>query len=149
MNTKIKYGFLLALVFLITSVFSQKAPHKITTDSGTVYLGFYTGGTTMAIAYYSNRIDSMPNVTKKPMSKPYLDTLSLILSNVKAQRHYQQKIGPARYSKIYVQGTPRKLAFFSGWTILDYTNRRIYQTVVRGTKYEEMLRRFVENNWNK
>ena len=137
-----------SFVFLSTSLLAQKPSRQIIVDSGIVYQNYHSGLTTNHVANTSASIDSIPEAIKKPISKKYLDTLSIILTNLKHARHFQQKLGWTNYAKVYINGIPYRLAFFDNWAIIDFTTIPHRQIVIKNTKYTEIYKRFILNNWH-
>ena len=135
------------LLFFSTSILAQKSSRQIVVDSGFVYKNYHSGLTTAHLAYTSICIDTINKVTKTPISKMYLDTLSTILTELKHERHLQQKMGRTNYSKVYIKGIAYRLAFFDEWGILDVTKKPYKQIVIRDTNYADIYRRFILNNW--
>lgn len=134
-------------LFLPTGLLAQNVSGQLVVDSGIVYENFYKGGTTAMISYYSLSIDTMAQVDRKPISRAYIDTLSAILSGLKPKRHFQQKIGPGKYAKVYISGIPHRLAFIDNWAIIDFSCRPYKQIVVTKTKYANTFHSFIKNNW--
>jgi hypothetical protein len=128
--------------------FGQKNDLSIKLDSGVFYSGKLYGGSTNAIRMVSRHADSIPEVIKTHFLTASLDTISLLLSAVKRQRHFQQKIGKAKYAKVYHGGHSMHLAFIPGWAILHFDGQRNYQYVIRGTPYEKTFDRLVNTNWH-
>ena len=142
--SKLKYYFL--LIFPLTSFcsFAQQT-EKSFVDTAFAYQGFGSGGTTANLWFYSKAVDTMQNVTKRQLDAESLDTLNLLLGNVKSKRHFQQKIGPSYYASLFVGVLERRIAIVPDWAIIDLANKRQY--VFRNTPYAGIYNRFVDRNF--
>jgi hypothetical protein len=140
----------IAILFLAfcTDIIGQNKSLTIHLDSGVIYLGKLAGGSTHSIRLQSKHADSLSSSAKSNFSAIYLDTLSFLLSSIKRQRHFQQKVGEANYAKVYHRGSSVQLAFIPGWAILHLDNDRTYQYIVRDTEFADTFERFIKSNWN-
>jgi hypothetical protein len=143
-----RYQIYLICFFSATSLFAQNQNKQLLVDSGIVYNNFYAGGSTAAISNYSFFIDSITNVIITKISKNYLDTLSIIFSNIKQRKHFQQKIGPVKYARIYISGKDHRLVFIENWGIIDFSENPIKQLNIVDTKYKDIFQRFIEFYWH-
>nr|WP_199158920.1 hypothetical protein [Pedobacter sp. ASV2] len=136
---------LVLFVFTLTvlSVKSQEhKDHQI--ESGIVYTNFRGGGSTSAIKYNSIAIDSMKSVGKIKLKQEDIDTLQMILSNVKARKHSQQKVGPCYYIKIIINQVSHRIALIPGIVMIDLTDNK--QFLLKSQDYIDFTKRFIQRN---
>ncbi len=142
---KLKCVLLLSVMF--GQLNAQSGPNRVILDSGIIYPKMRSGGSTTGVRMYSRLADSIPGTVRVNLSPAALDTLSVLLSDIKRQRHFQKKIGPARYAKVYSKGRVLHLAIIPGWGILFFDQNRNYQYLIRNTRHAVALDHFIKSNW--
>ena len=126
-DTLIKKAVQISLTTIaVASKVKTQTKKAITIDSGIVYQKFHSGGTTSGIGYYSIVIDTMQSVNKVAITRTDLDSLGLLLSNVKLKKHFQRKLGPCSYIKLYINAKAHSIAIFDSRFMIDMTKRREY-----------------------
>jgi hypothetical protein len=139
-----RFWFLLLFTIAGLCSYSQQVD-KSFADTGFIYKGFGSGGTTANLWFYSKAVDTIPSVTKFKLNAQALDTLNFLIGHIKSKRHFQQKIGRSFYAIIIKEGQERRIAIVPNWAIIDLQNKRQY--VFRSTPYFEIYNRFVDENY--
>ena len=110
----------------VTSKAKTQTEKAVTIDSGIAYQKFHWGGTTSGIGHYSVVIDTMQSVKKVAITRTDLDSLGLLLSDIKSKKHFQRKLGPCSYIKLYINAEAHRIAIFDSRFMIDMTKRRDY-----------------------
>lgn len=122
-------------------------PVMLTADSGFVYRRFTINIDSIQQEIIIPSPDSISYIEVKRIEQPYLDSISLILSENDKMKYLLKTCNPSRYFVLYIDGQKKQYVINSVYSVLEISKRPYKGYNIKDTKHEDFLSLFIDKHY--